>query len=145
MDLSSFGCLLSCCCCLSISLSCSSSVTNRLELLCPFFDLEPEMKTLILHLILCDPMPPNINNLMMFLDHLIQSLPFVNHLFLLVRLLHSRYHPTFFLLLLTLFDVCNCHETTSRRRVFTDPSLHLGNSVMDEYRLWLIADFFLKT
>lgn len=70
VDLDSFaGQLLLCC--FGLELSCSSCVINRFELLRPFLALEPKMKALIFFLILGDPMPPDIDNLMMFLYHLI--------------------------------------------------------------------------
>lgn len=142
VDLDSFaGQLLLCC--FGLELSCSSCVIDRFELLRSFLALEPKMEALIFFLILGDPMPPDIDNLMMFLYHLIQLLPLVYNFLLLVCLLHCCHHSLLLLLLLSLFDVRNSHEPPPWGCVFTDPSLHLCDSVVDQQRLRLVVDLFL--
>jgi hypothetical protein len=106
--------------------------------------LESELEALVLLDMLVDSMSPYVDDVMVFLQHLIQLLAFVDDLLLLVGLLNGCSHPHLPFLLLPLLGVDHGHESASRGRVLADSPLQLGHGVVDEEGLRLESQFFLE-
>jgi hypothetical protein len=114
-----------------------------MELFGMCLSLKFQMKSMVLFPILIDPLLPDIDHVMMLLDHLIQLPALMDHVLLDVSLLNGGIHPFSFLPFLNLLRV-NDSQKPSLGRILTNPSFQLGEAMVDEHRLRLHPQLLLQ-